>query len=645
MTINNFAQIAINTKMVNNINSFTYSIPKDIQNSIMIGSLVCINFKNKQTQGVVLNLHNNKPTFKVKPIDSIIYKEPIINPIQMHLIDEMVTRYRTDYMSAIRLFTNFELPVILNRETIKFNKSDINLTSEQSNAIKEIKESKQKRFLIHGVTDSGKTEIYIRLAMDYISKGKQVLILVPQISLTPQVTEKFENIFGKENIKIYHSKINNYKNNIDSSIPIVIGTRSALFYPFTNLGLIIIDESHDLSYKQENNPRYNAITMAEKLSTITDSKLVLGSATPLVEQYKRGLDKDYEIISLPNTIHKNQNITIKIIDLTKENTKRDIFSKELLDSIELRLQRNEQSIIYYNRRGVASCIICNNCKNTIKCTNCDLSMTLHKDFLLCHHCGYKISIPKDCPTCHSNFLSPIGYGTQSIEKQLLTHFPFSNIIRLDKDSINSTNNLNNIYKAIKNNEINIIVGTQIISKGWDISNVTLVGIPDLDTELIFPDFRSGEQAYETINQVIGRGGRNNKDTEIIIQTNNPDNKILSNAIKSDFNSFYNDEIIKRKKLNYPPFSELIKITVKDKNLDKCKQNIVTLYNQLANNTKGDNNIILYKPIPSFYYFVRRNYQLQILIKLLNNNYNLDKIFKGINSTNNIIIDTEPFSLL
>lgn len=437
--------------------------------------------------------------------------------------------------------------------------------------------------LLHGVTSSGKTEIYVKLIEEALAKGKQVLYLLPEIALTTQIINRLRKYFG-DTVGVYHSKFNENErveiwNDVlnsqseNSKFQIILGARSALFLPFSNLGLVIVDEEHDTSYKQYNPaPRYNARDGAIYLSHIHKAKTLLGSATPCLESYFNAQEGKYGFAEITQRFGGVQMPEIEIADVKEATRKKQMkshFSPLLLDTVTLALEKKEQVILFQNRRGFAPQLECNMCAWVPQCSNCDVSLTYHKvsNQLRCHYCGYSIKPPSKCAACGDTDLKMKGFGTEKIEEELNIFYPRAKIARMDLDTTRSKFAHQHIIQDFEEGNIDILVGTQMVTKGLDFDNVSMVGILNADSMLNFPDFRSFERSYQLMAQVSGRAGRKNKRGKVIIQTQNPEHSIIQEVIANDYLSMYTNQLIDRKEFNYPPYFRLIEITVIHKDVN------------------------------------------------------------------------------
>ncbi len=458
----------------------------------------------------------------------------------------------------------------------------IELSDDQQKALDKIQDSFEEKevVLLHGVTSSGKTEIYIKLIEEALQEGKQVLYLLPEIALTTQIIIRLQKYFG-DKIGVYHSRYNkNEKVEIwnkvlddspdTSPYQIILGPRSALFLPYENLGLIIVDEEHDNSYKQfDPSPRYNARDSAIYLANLHHAKTILGSATPSVESYYNATHEKYALVELNKRYGGIQMPEILVADIKTETKRKSMhshFSSFLLKHVEEALENKEQVILFQNRRGFSLRLECETCNWIPECVNCDVTLTYHKnsDHLRCHYCGYSTSVPSSCPSCNSPKVLMRGFGTEKIEEELALIYPDANIKRMDLDTTRSKNAYQQIISDFENRKIDILVGTQMVTKGLDFDNVSIVGVLNADNMLSYPDFRAPERSYQLMAQVSGRAGRKNKRGKVIIQTYNPYNSVILNVIDNNYIKTYRDVVVERRNFNYPPFYRLVEINLKYK---------------------------------------------------------------------------------
>ncbi|MEP1032125.1 primosomal protein N' [Ekhidna sp.] len=452
---------------------------------------------------------------------------------------------------------------------------EIKLSQEQEHCRRLIKDTfrNQNTVLLHGVTGSGKTEVFIELIKEQVGQGKQVLYLLPEIALTTQIIARLHRIFDNS-FGVYHSRYSDnervevWQKVLTKEYLFVVGVRSAVFLPFSDLGLIIVDEEHEPSYKQfEPAPRYHARDSAIYLSTIHQANVLLGTATPSLETYQNALDEKYGLVELTSRYGSAYNPTMEFANVSRERKQRKLkgnFTSVLVGAIQESLDKKEQVILFQNRRGYASYITCDNCSTIPKCPNCAVSLTYHQynHKLVCHYCGYNQSMYSDCLHCGSNELRNVGFGTEELEEELKLLFPQALIQRMDLDTTRSKYGYQRIIESFEDGEIDILVGTQMVSKGLDFDRVNLVGIFDTDRMIHFPDFRSHERAYHLITQVSGRAGRKSKNGKVVVQTNDPDQELLQRARNDNYQAFFQWEILERERFHYPPFVRLINITFK-----------------------------------------------------------------------------------
>ena len=528
------------------------------------------------------------------------------------------------------------------------------LNDYQKEAYNKIINSTKDVILLRGVTGSGKTEIYMHLIDNTIKEGKEAIMLVPEISLTSQIINRFKKHFGKK-IAILHSglsdreKFDEYRKIINKEVSIVIGARSAIFAPFTNIGIIIIDEEHSTTYKQDHNPRYSAIDVAFIRGKNHNAKVILGSATPSIESYARALKGYYDLIKLDVRANNAVLPLVNIIDMKEEIRKgKKLFSKELLLNIEDRLNKNEQVMLLLNKRGYSSYLMCPNCGYVSKCKNCDITLTYHKSSNMnrCHYCGYAENNNELCPNCKKSELKNMGIGTEKVEEEIKEIFKNARVIRMDTDTTSRKGMHEKLINIFYNHEADILIGTQMISKGLDFPLVTLVGVINADTIINIPDFRSNERTYQLLSQVSGRAGRSDLPGKVIIQTFNPDNYSIKLSKSHSYEKFYEEEIKIRKKLYYPPYSflALIKVGGKDFNtaINESKKISVFVKSKLDKETILGPSVGSITRISNIYYF-------EIIIKYRDKDkirkilYELKKMMEN-NNKIKIEIDTNYISM-
>ena len=505
-------------------------------------------------------------------------------------------------------------------------KETFKLTKDQEDVFKSIELDKYNTYLLHGITGSGKTIVYIKLIEKVIKEGKSAILLLPEISLTTQIVKRLYKTFAND-VAILHSalsigeKHDEYLKIMRKEVHVVVGTRSAIFAPLKDLGIIIIDEEHSSTYKQDNNPRYNAKDMANFRCKYNNVPLILGSATPLLETKARADKNVFKLLTLNKRIGDAKLPIVHIVDMSLEMKKRNtIFSELLIKKINEKLSKNEQVIILLNRRGYSTFVNCSSCGYIYKCPNCDISLTYHKtnNNLICHYCGYLTKKDDYCPECKQKSLNFYGLGTEKVEEFINNNFKLAKVIRMDQDTTTKKGSHEKIIKEFQEGKYNVLLGTQMISKGLDFPRVSLVGVINADTSLNIPDFRSNENTYSLLSQVSGRAGRSNILGEVVIQTFNPDNFVIECVKNNDYDTFYKKEMIIRKRLKYPPYYYLIGVKIIGSDYKKTLTEANKVAKYLKQNVEKD-TIVLGPTIAGLLKF-NNEYRFQIIIK-----YRFDKI--------------------
>ena len=542
---------------------------------------------------------------------------------------------------------------------------NLKLTLEQQKAFEQITNKMEieqyEEFLIHGVTGSGKTEIYLQLIGKALEQNKTAIVLVPEISLTPQMIDRFISRFNKEEIAVLHSKLSigeryDEWNKIKAgNAKIVIGARSAIFAPLENIGVIIIDEEHDSSYKSETVPKYDAKEIAKKIAKENNCPLVLGSATPDLNTYYKAKQGNIKLLELTKRANNSDLPTVQIVDLKTElaNGNRSMLSIALHNAIEKNLEEKRQTILFLNRRGFSTFIMCRECGYTVKCKNCNISLTYHQyeNKLKCHYCGYEQNVVTVCPECHSTKIRYFGTGTQRLEQEINKVFPNATTIRMDKDTVTKKNSHEDILNKFRDENIDILIGTQMIVKGHHFPNVTLVGVVAADSSLNIDDYRANERTFQILTQVAGRAGREKLKGQVIIQTYNPDNFAIQCAKNQDYKEFYQTEIALRQQLMYPPFKDIILINFNGLLENEIKKVSLEVYKYLMENLNLDEFKVM-KPMPSPIDRIQNHIRWRMIVKgnmtadanqVFNNCLKLiyDKNYKNTRVT----IDVNPNSMM
>ena len=507
------------------------------------------------------------------------------------------------------------------------NTNNLKLTEEQQNAFNKISTSmdskKYEEFLLYGVTGSGKTEVYLQLIDKAQKVGKSAIVLVPEISLTPQMIDRFISRFGKDEIAVLHSKLSlgerydEWNRIKEGKAKIVIGARSAIFAPLNNIGIIIIDEEHDSSYKSESVPKYDAKEIAKKIVKENNCPLVLGSATPDLTTYYKAQQGEITLLALTKRANNSKLPSVDVIDLKMElaNGNRSMLSYKLHDAIQKNLEEKRQTILFLNRRGYSTFIMCRECGYTVKCKNCDISLTYHRfeNKLKCHYCGYEEDVVTVCPECHSTKIRYFGTGTQKLEQEINKVFPQATTIRMDVDTVSKKNSHEEILNKFRNENIDILIGTQMVVKGHHFPNVTLVGVIAADSSLNIDDYRANERTFQILTQVAGRAGREQLEGNVIIQTYNPENFAIQCAKEQNYDKFYNTEIALREQLKYPPFSDIILIGFSSLNENEVKQIAEKTYQYFRKKFDTEEFNVL-KPMPSPIDKIQNRFRWRIIIK-------------------------------
>ncbi|HLS60159.1 MAG TPA: primosomal protein N' [Virgibacillus sp.] len=542
--------------------------------------------------------------------------------------------------------------------------SPLPLLEEQKNAIQPIKETianhEHAVFLLHGVTGSGKTEIYLQAIEDVIQKGEEAIVLVPEISLTPQMVTRFKGRFGAK-VAVLHSALSNgerydeWRRIHQKEVKVVVGARSAVFAPFENLGIIIIDEEHETTYKQEDQPRYHARDVAIQRGKTHQCPVVLGSATPTLESFARAKKDVYHLATLSKRTNDKSMPEVEVIDMRAElhAGNRTMFSRSLKQKIQERIEKGEQTVLLLNRRGYSTFVMCRDCGHVKECPHCDIALTFHKksNQLKCHYCSKEEPMPQTCPACESELIRYFGTGTQRVEESLTAEIPGATIIRMDVDTTRRKGAHEKLLNQFSNQEANILLGTQMIAKGLDFPNVTLVGVLSADSMLHLPDFRSSEKTFQLLTQVSGRAGRHDLPGEVVVQTYTPEHYSIELASTYDFYKFYEQEMSTRRTFRYPPYVFLTLMTITHKNKNKAIETTQRIVQLLLQNVQKDTVIL--GPTPSPISKIKDRYRYQCMIKYRHEpdlrkliNQILDQFFDEIQKKDlQIIVDMQPYQLM
>lgn len=575
---------------------------------------------------------NNKKVKSEKQIAILNYVMQMDSVMQAELIEKTNTSRAIIKTLEKNGFLKIETKKVvrnpLNDKRINRTKN-LQFTEEQQLAYSEVEKSieknEYKKFLLYGVTGSGKTEIYLQLIEKIVEQGKSAIMLVPEISLTPQMINRFIERFGKEIISVLHSKLSvgerhdSWERIETGEARIVIGARSAIFAPVQNLGIIIIDEEHDSSYKSEMSPRYNAKEVATEIARYSKIPLLLGSATPDIKTFYEAQNGKIELLRLTKRANNSNLPNVQIVDLRQElaNGNRTMISFKLHKLIEENLKNKKQTILFLNRRGFSTFIMCRDCGYVAKCKNCNISLTYHKkeSKLKCHYCGYEEPLITICPNCGSKKIRHFGSGTQKLELEINKMFPKASTIRMDIDTVTKKNSHEEILRKFNEEKIDILIGTQMIVKGHHFPDVTLVGVVSADGSLNIDDYRASERTFDLLVQVAGRAGREHLPGNVIIQTYNPDNYSVQYAKKQNYEEFYNVEIKLRKQLRYPPFCDIIMFGISGEQEEIVSKTANELFTNLDKKIKEENIFAnLLKPLPAPIDRIKNRFRWRIIMK-------------------------------
>jgi primosomal protein N' (replication factor Y) len=669
-----FVQVAVNLPL-NDV--FDYSVPEDFQDKVEVGKRVWVPFGKRTIVGFIVRLSNTTDIAKTRKIKSVIDEQPILSDKTLKLCRWIADYYLCSLGEAIE--AAIAMPFKKGKTEVKprknsqkplpgielFSNPKNNILNEhQKKALSQINSHIGKNgfgvFLLHGITASGKTEVYFEAIKQSLAQDKDVLVFIPEIALTPQTLQRFSEKFSHEKVAVIHSRLSAGEKYVQwqkikqGQAKIVVGPRSAIFSPIKDLGLIVIDEEHENSYKQEDVPRYHLVDTAIKLAQLSDATVILGSATPSLESSYRARRKELKFIDLPERIEGMNLPEVQLVDMKTQSSKSrrtPVISKPLEDNIAKCLKNYKQVILFLNRRGFSTFINCTKCGYVLNCPKCNLALVYHYDKkqLVCHHCGYKQASVSICPECNGDYISYLGKGTQKVESELARLFPKARIARMDSDSVKKKTAHFEILEKFRLKKIDILIGTQMIAKGLDFPEVNLVGVISADVSLNLPDFRASERTFSLLTQVAGRTGRSREKGKVIIQTYTPDHYAVQCAISHDYDSFYEQEIGFRKQLDLPPFTHIINLVLRSKNEKAVFQAAGRLFEKIQEKTKGLNiNIIGPTAMPIAK--LRDHFRCGIIIKtqdVLNTNKALKDILRNNRATGNIklAVDVDPMMML
>lgn len=670
-----YAQVLVDINKLGT-KTFSYLIPESLKNEIKVGQAVSIPFgrRKEELKAYVVGFSDYlEEGIKAKEISEILDNTPLFSLEYLKLLEWVSSYYFCDIQTVLNAalpqkffeknVKKYRTPKIKDKIfDIKKINSDFELSKAQKKVYDEINKVGAKTSLLYGITGSGKTEIYFKLIEDTINQGKNVIFMAPEIALVSQLTMRTIERFGADCVAIWHSSITEaqkyetWKKLRNNEIKILFGARSAVFAPMKDLGLIIIDEEHDSSYKQTMpNPRYNARDVAKKLCELYGAKLILGSATPSIESYYEAINTN-SLFVLKERYNNALLPKVVVIDMREERAEKNytLFSRTLQKNVKETIEKGEQVIFLINRRGFASYTQCLECGTVLECPKCAIPLIYHNqtNSYKCHYCNYEVVNPK-CPKCESDALEHFGLGSEKVELSARKMFPDYRIERLDSDSLTKKNEHVEILKRFQKGEIDILVGTQMIAKGLDNKNVTLVGVINADLSFNLPDYRSSERGFSILTQVAGRSGRGEKEGKVIFQTYNSNNIFLKNAQEQNYEEFYKNEIELREMLDYPPYSKMIRVVLSSKDDFRAEKSAAEIEFALSDYIKKlslDETILILGPCPCVINRIKEEYRYNIIIKNKlseNGHRTILRFLKSIKLPSDIkmVVDIDPSDIL
>ncbi|MDD5457587.1 MAG: primosomal protein N' [Candidatus Margulisbacteria bacterium] len=645
--------------------SLSYQVPEHLADKVKIGQAVEVPVKNRNVLGYIYRLQKTweKKNYELKEISSLKSEYSFFDDRVVELL-EWISRYYAVPLSLVlksvlpagaKNLKNFKIDFekIKTSESLQVEYSFNTLTAEQEKVFQTIITNKEKNHLIQGITGSGKSEIYIKTIAHYFSQGKSSLYLVPEIALSYSIYEKLQKNFG-DKVILLHSQLTP-KERMEawlkiyhSPLSIVIGARSAVFTPIQSLGLIVIDEEQENSYKQEQTPRYNAKAVAFKKAEIHKAQLVVGTATPLISTYYLAR-KHFIISTLNKRFTKTPLPDVRIINLKNSSYPKNLLTLELVKEIRKTLEQKEQVILLFNQRGLVKSLRCEDCGEPVLCRRCSVTMTLHENNQLkCHYCGLIQEKIEVCPNCKSFKLTRFGKGIQALQQELKKTFPYARIKRLDSDISAKAHYLEDTLKAFEQKEIDILVGTQMIAKGHHFPEVTLVGVIDADLNLCLPDIYAAERTYDLLTQVIGRSGRGSKKGTVLMQTFNPGHDAIKYAVENNYEAFFKHELQIRKETQNPPFTRLIRISFENRDAQKVEEELESFHKFLS---KNFSKLEFLNPIPSLINKIKNRFRWHFIIKIPGS-YNTEPLKKQLQESlvsskfsSRMIYDVDPVDVL
>ncbi len=637
-----FAEVVPDTRSLLPRDSYTYEVPPELDRAVVLGTRVAIPFGKRSIMGYVVARGELATRDDVRLIESVIDAEPFLSPQHVQLSRWIAGRYCAPLNEVIRAMVpkgararpsrRARGPRTTSRAVAEARNGTqplpaLELTSSQRAAVAPLLEAidqrVHRRLLLHGVTGSGKTEVYLTAIARALGAGRGAIVLVPEIALTPQMIQRFAARFPGR-VAVIHSALTDAEraaewNRIrNGELDVVIGSRSAVFAPLPRLGVVVVDEEDASAYKQDRVPRYHAVDVALELGRLTGAPVVLGSATPRVETFYRAHTGDLEIATLPERITGRALPSIDVVDLRDELAAGN--RSPLSRTLELALMEAHadggQSILFLNRRGTATVVLCRTCGAALTCQHCSVAMVHHasRGRCDCHYCGSSAPLPSQCPACGSTAIRGMGLGTERLEAEVRERFPALRLLRMDRDTTRTRDAYFDIYERFRDHQADCLIGTQMIAKGWDLGNVRLVGIVNADTSLHFPDYRSGEVTFSLLTQVAGRAGRGDEPARVVLQTYSPEHYAVRHATTHDYLGFAREEIRIRRALHFPPYVRLCVCTFTDSDDEVCRQEAVQELARLSGTLEGGEGLDVLGPSPAFLHRLRGQYRWQLTLR-------------------------------
>ena len=663
--VRSIAQVAVEARVGSQSGLFDYAVPDALTGVIEVGHRVRVPFGKRMVTGFVYALDQAPSVLDLKPIEALLDAEPVLPPVLVELAGFVAAHYRVPLDEVIRAIIPPRVRAVIRRSVKRRRQSRIlrqaseatvasavRLEPAQQAAAERIAVSLARHeadiFLLHGVTGSGKTEVYLTLLADVLAQGGQGLVLIPEIALTPQTVARFAARFPGR-LAVLHSALTEAERAAEwwrirrGEADIVIGPRAAVFAPLPRLRLIVIDEEESSAFKQERLPRYHAPTVARWLARKTHAVLVLGSATPSVATYAAALSGREHLLELPHRAQGRPLPPVTIVDMRKEIVAQHFspLSRDLQAAIAGSLERREQSILFLNRRGLATFVLCRDCGQVRECPHCSVALVYHASLnrLQCHYCGSTEPMPRRCPACGSRYIKSFGIGTERVEAEVRSLFPTARVVRLDRDVMKTVDAADLVFEQMVSGEADVLVGTQVVAKGLDLPGVTTVGVVNADTSLHFPDYRSSERTFSLLTQVAGRAGRGTRASQVFIQTYNPDHPAIRHARYHDYRGFYREERAIRAQYRFPPDGELIVVTYSHHDEARAERDAQAAAEHLSATIGvlklGDIEVL--GPSPAFMYRLKDEFRFEVTLK----GTNLHQVADGLPRGRGWSLDVDP----